>query len=268
MIAYFSGTGNSRYLALALSKLLDEPVTEISRTDPVSMTFSGQSLGLVMPVYAWGIPPLVTAWIKHWSERFVEEIRARGIFVWAVLTCGDETGMAPEMLNDALRGRGLKASALWSVMAPNVYVLLPGFNVDSAEVEQRKLSEMKERLSAIADAVRSRRKVIDLTYGSFPRLKTRLVYPLFRRWGIRPSKWRWTPECIGCGQCVKACPMDNIVMKGGHPKWGADCVSCLGCYHVCPTHAVQYGSATQGKGQYYLRRPREDRSSLSSERKD
>lgn len=268
MIAYFSGTGNSRYVAVALSRLLGESVCEISRTNPVMMDFSGKSFGIIMPVYAWGIPPLVKSWIEHLNETMVESISSQGIYVWGVLTCGDETGLAPEMLKEALNTRGLKFDALWSMITPNVYVLLPGFDVDSKEVELRKFEGMKEQILTIAESVRNRRKIIDLFYGSFPRLKTRLVYPLFRRWGIKASKWRWTAECIGCGQCEQACPMDNIVMRGGHPKWGTNCVSCLGCYHVCPTHAVQYGGITQGKGQYYLRRPSADRRSLSSDRKD
>ena len=45
--------------------------------------------------------------------------------------------------------------------------------------------------------------------------------------------------------------MNNIVMVGWKPVWGTDCTSCLACYHICPQNAVQYGSVTGKKGQYF-----------------
>ena len=43
---------------------------------------------------------------------------------------------------------------------------------------------------------------------------------------------------------------EGRVLAEGRPVWGADCAMCLACYHHCPEHAVGYGNATKGKGQY------------------
>lgn len=257
MIAYFSGTGNSRFVAHRLSKQLDEKSIFIPATDPSTVTFEGDSLGLIIPVYAWGVPPLVTDWIRRLSKEFRDTVRKAGAYVWLVLTCGDDTGMAPEVVEDALNDTGLKLNAVWSVQMPNVYVLLPGFDVDSHEVEQHKLEEARDRIHHIGVEIGKHILTIDVNRGSMPRLKTKLIYPLFKRWGINFRKWHWTKECIGCGACASACPVKNIKMRSSHPVWGKNCVSCLACYHVCPTHAVEYGCATTNRGQYYLRRLKE-----------
>ncbi len=254
MIAYFSGTGNSKYVSERLAALTGEPRVFIPTTLPEQVEFSGTSFGIVAPVYAWGVPPVVTDWIRRLSMGFKDDVRRAGGYVWVVLTCGDETGMAPEMIRKVLDESGLGMKSIWSIGMPNVYVLLPGFNVDSKQVEQQKLADSKARIEGIGKAILDRVEVEDVTYGSFPRMKTRLVFPLFKRWGINTAKWHWTRECIGCGSCASVCPVGNIKMKSGHPKWGNDCTSCLACYHVCPTHAVAYGSATEHKGQYFLRR--------------
>lgn len=67
---------------------------------------------------------------------------------------------------------------------------------------------------------------------------------------MSPKPFRHTEKCTSCGLCSRSCPMENIAMKPGGPEWGKHCALCLRCYHICPTHAVAYGKATDGKGQY------------------
>ncbi|MBD5172976.1 MAG: 4Fe-4S binding protein [Bacteroidales bacterium] len=250
MILYFSGTGNSRYVAELLAQQLKEKVFPIFDISPANVEWSDMGLGIVCPVYSWGIPPLVLNYI---SSIPVQANSTHHRPIWVVLTCGDETGMAPEMIVDACAKTGLKLQGIWSVIMPNNYVLLPGFDVDPTDVEQQKLSQAPTRIRAIAQAVIKGEEGIDVTRGSWAWIKTKLVYPLFKRWGMIPRKWKWTKECLQCGKCAKACPIGNIEMRGNHPRWHDKCVSCLACYHSCPVHAVSYGNMTSSKGQYECR---------------
>lgn len=255
MIYYFSGTHNSRYAALRLGSLLGEDVRFIQQIDPFSQDLDpakDKSVGIVFPVYSWGVPPIVMDFIAKLPEAFIEAVRKRSAYVWCVATCGDETGMAVEMLKKALWRRGIELSAAWSLIMPNVYVLLPGFGVDPKDVEEKKLKEAVGRIEEIALAIKKKDTVEDVHLGPLPRLKTALVYPLFRRWGVNTKKWHYTDACIGCGKCAKTCPVENIAMVDGHPHWGTDCTSCCACYHICPTHSAQYGEITKKMGQYFF----------------
>ena len=133
---------------------------------------------------------------------------------------------------------------------PNNYVLLPGFDVDSDATERKKLSDSASRIRHIADSISAEAWKSDVVRGNWPRLKSRLIYPLFRRWGISPEKWHVSDRCVGCGLCVKACPVHNVRLESGRPVWGKDCVSCTACHHACPVNAVSYWSMTKEKGQY------------------
>lgn len=252
MIIYFSASGNSKAVADRLGKLLDERVMNLVDTVPSELEMEGESLGFVFPIYSWGTPPIVSTFISNLNSGMVDALAGRPI--WMVCTCGDDVAMAPEMFKRALKDVGLRLSGGWSIQMPNTYVLLPGFSTDPHDLENKKLREAYVALDIIADKIRNKEWEESYVRGSLPRIKSGIVFPLFKRWGVFPSRWHATEACIGCARCESVCPTDNISMvntaDGFRPRWGKDCISCLACYHVCPCNAVQYGSVTKGKGQY------------------
>lgn len=252
MILYFSASGNSKAVAQKLGSLLNEKVIALTEVPPKELEPEGESFGFVFPIYSWGVPPIVTDYVKNLNSRATDKLRRMQI--WMVCTCGDDIGMAPEMLKKALGEKNLRLWAGWSVQMPNTYVLLPGFDVDSKEVERRKLNAFVSKICDIASKIKDKEREENYARGSIPKLKSGLIFPLFKRWGIVPSKWHVNDNCVGCAQCALVCPVHNIRMKetakGERPEWGKDCISCLACYHICPVHAIHYGKITEKKGQY------------------
>lgn len=250
MIYYFSGEGNTKYAAKKIGSTIGEIPHFIPLEDPRKQKIEGQSVGFMFPIYSWGVPQPVLKFIELLPDSFFQDIKKANLPVWMVCTCGDETGNAPEMFYESLEKRGINTMGAWSLIMPNTYVLLPGFNTDSSEIETRKLDQAPKSVEEIAIKIKKGEWEKKIHYGSYPRLKTKLIYPLFKKWGINRKKWGWTQECIKCGKCASSCPMNNVTIKGGHPVWGNNCVSCLACYHNCPVHAVTYGKITDRKGQY------------------
>lgn len=248
MIYYHTGTGNTRACACLLANHIGEEnihrLTDASAPVPAQ----GERIIFMFPIYSWGVPPVVTDFINSLGSASLSK---RSIY--GICTCGDEAGVAMRKFSAQIEAlSGVAPRGVWSVQMPNDYVLLPGFSVDSPEVEQRKLEAMPERISRIADIIKSGiGDTYDVEEGSLPCLRS-MVFPLFKRWGVNSKRWHSGDACISCGKCVKACPVANIVLSYGRPSWGGNCISCCACFHVCPTRAIDYGSATKGKGQYFL----------------
>lgn len=247
MIFYYSATGNTRFCADFLADSLHTSAVNILETDCDNLNIHQEdSVGFMFPIYCWGVPPVF--------EKFVNTILPKlsgENYVWIVATCGDETGVALKKLDTLLkerRGRG--ADAVFSVIMPNTYVLLPGFDVDKPEVERKKLEDAPQTLKRISHIIENRESgVYEVKEGSFPSLRS-AVFPLFVKWGVNTKYWRYSENCIGCGKCAQICPAGNIKMIDNHPLWNNNCFSCCGCFHICPVKAVSYRSFTKGKSQY------------------
>ena len=248
MIFYYSATGNTRYAARYLGEKLHHATFDILECKEVpTLQDQEEPIGIMFPIYCWGIPPVVMQFL----EDFLFKKIAKDRYVWAVCTCGDEAGIAMRQLNNLLdKHRGRKADGLWSLIMPNTYVMLPGFDVDSKETENAKLKDAPLRLDAIANKIENRQTgIYDVSEGSLPRLRS-AIFPVFKKWGVNTAWWHVSDACIGCGKCAAICPAHNITMKDSRPQWGKDCFSCCACYHCCPTHAIFYSSFTKDKSQY------------------
>lgn len=229
MVYCFSGTGNSQWVADKLQGLTSG---------------SADVYGLVFPVYAWGIPKIVSDYVREHAD----DIR-KAEYVYAVMTCGDDMGYADKLLRKALGGR---LNAAFSVQMPNTYVCLPGFDVDKDDVAKGKVEKALTRLPEIAGYIKRRERKTDVVRGRGAWMKSYVLRPLFNRFLMTDKYFHVDSNlCTHCRLCVKGCPLGNMTTdEKGNIIWKHhNCTACLRCYHRCPTKAVQFGRFTKNKGQ-------------------
>lgn len=127
---------------------------------------------------------------------------------------------------------------------------MKGFGVDPKNVEEKKLRNAPESLWKIVKNINEKSKEKVYTVGTFPFVKSRIVYPAFRKFAVKKVAFYATGKCISCSTCVEVCPTQTIVMEKIKPKWGNDCVQCTACINRCPAQAIEYGNITQEQGRY------------------
>ena len=250
MIFYYSGCGNSEFIAKSIAEALSGQlvfIPQAQRENRFEYSVSeGEEVGFVFPIYSWRPPHLV--------EEFVEKLKINGApsYVWTAVTCGDNVGETEKIFRKELKNIGLSLNAAFCFVMPNTYVNFMGMTVDREEVANDKIAKAKEKLPKVIEMIKSKTAFSDMIKGGLPRFKSNVIGKGFYKWASDKPFFS-TDECVSCGICVKVCPLQNITLEDGRPMWHGNCNTCDACYHHCPKHAIQYGKKTQGKGQYFFK---------------
>lgn len=244
MIYYFSGTGNSRWVAQQLAAATHDSVCDMAvclrrKTGPDEALAGAEVVGFVFPIHSWYAP--------HPVRDFMQQLSLpRCRYRYAVCTCGDDVGKGMSRL-----AGHFPLDAAWSVTMPNTYI--PMFRLDDDALCRRKVAEARLSVGRIAQSVNRRERVWQVHEGGAAWLKTYVVHPLFERFCVRTKGFRAERACTACGLCSRVCPMGNVSPgDDGRPVWGTDCIHCMACVHACPVRAIQYNKVTRNKGRYRL----------------
>ncbi len=242
MIYYFSGTGNSEWVAKEIAKNIADyaiNIIDIIKSGKGNITITkNDSIGLVFPIYAWAAPEVV--------KLFIEKVKLEdGAFSFAVCTCVEEAGLALKKLS-----KYIKLDSSYSIFMPNNYII--GSDVDTSEVANKKIQDAKKQIEKISLEIKSKKSNYQVSNGKMPFIKSNLIAPAFNKYA-RDIKPFWVEDtCIGCGLCERKCPTDCISLKDNKPVWNGKCYQCLSCINRCPKQAIQYGNKTKKRSRYYF----------------
>lgn len=249
MIFYFSGTGNSKYVAENIGKAQGERLISIAKEmtlgkDKYEYNLqSGEKIIFVYPVYAWAPPAMVVEFMKE-----VTFINYQDNYISNIAVCGENIGNTMKVVGKVLGEKGMKLSSGFSVATPNNYIIMG--DVDSKEVESKKLEGLEVSLAEINKAIKNNEgQVFNIVKGPLPALLTTIVNPLFNKGAMNLRNFSVDNNCTGCGICEKVCN-GRCIAVDGKPRWDGRCTQCLACIHYCPVKAIQYGKNTTKKGRY------------------
>ena len=247
MILYFSGTGNSRYVAEKISKVTDDNVisiNEILKSNNKGIIESEKPFVFVCPTYAWRIPRVVSEFIREANFKGTRE-------VYFILTCGGETGEAVKYIKKLCIEKGFTLKGFASVIMPDNYIVM--YDTADEEKANKIIEGATEKISYIAEYIKDGKELEEEDTKLGGNLKSGLVNSLFYSAFVKAKGFYSTDKCTSCGKCVKLCPLNNINIVDGKPQWGRDCTHCMACICGCPVQAIEYKNKTKGRNRYYLK---------------
>jgi len=232
---YFSGTGNSRYaLEVFLSKYDDSAkVFEVGDENVVSYIKDNEEIVFAYSVQYSNIPKM----LKDFVEKYQDLWQGKKIFIIATmgLFSGD--------------GAGILARRLHKYGAEIVGGLHLKMRDSVADVKA-----LKRPLDKNKELVKQAEKKIDkavrrMKNGNPPQDGIGLLYHMAGLFGqrlyFRGKTREYTDKvkidsekCVGCGKCVKLCPMKNLSLEQDVAKAQDRCTMCYRCINICPKQAI------------------------------
>jgi NAD-dependent dihydropyrimidine dehydrogenase PreA subunit len=257
MILFFSGTGNTDYVARYIAAgLTDQNIrTEVQSIEqmPADRVSDFDLLVLGFPVYACEAPRLFLEYIEH-----LEAGAQRGVFVYC--TKGAFSGNAVTKVLRRMEQRGyvsfggasvgMPGSDALSFVGQNSWMARAARNKDYDHLKQA--DALRTRVMDAIQQLAAGRPTGQLRNAPKARLTGIIlgwfVYKLYQWLERRLRQHFWVDDrCSVCGYCVDICPTGNIRIVAEHPNFGNRCQLCLRCIHRCPQQAIQIGKHTVGK---------------------
>ena len=230
MIFYFTGTGNSMWVAKTLEKNLHDTAQNIvAYKNEKEISIDDALIGFSFPTYMSDLP-----WIV---KEFLLKLKIpTSAYCFVIMTSNHgESGKSFKSLSQVLESKGSVLSAAFDLQ-------MPGNCIPSTEEENdERLKQAPARMSEIITEIQDR--CINF-HSDGSQLKDDYVKSSYF-YGTHSLKrltfvkdFSVTKSCTGCGICAKVCPMENIKIVEKQAIHGNQCVACYACVHWCPEHAT------------------------------
>ena len=240
VIFYFSGTGNTWWVADKIEKQLDArninaDIVSIDTVDAKKADWWIKTADLVLfgwPVYGSDLPKPM----KQFIDRLmvVEKGKHVHTFCTQMMCSGDGAWL----YHKHFEKKGLIIDSAEHFNMPANINLLGGIRVNPRNDKKIKkiMAKCEMQIGQYVEMLMMGKARIKGKHSYLLGILQRAPYRImFRRWQNMPELDE--ARCTGCGLCASLCPVENIKMDMV-PEFLGHCAQCRRCFAFCPTSAV------------------------------
>lgn len=247
MVIYFSGTGNSKFVAEKIAdEIGDIPICANDYIrDKKTGDFKGEKrFVLVSPIYVFAPPYVFTDFIKNSDISPLSD-------VWFIMTGVGEASASDIFWKKICKSKNLNYMGTAHIAMPQNYIVF--FKTHPASENYEIIKSALPKIKTLGKILREGEKFEEKTTSPFVYLITKATVKPFFKFFAKSKAFYTDNRCISCGKCQKLCPMNNISIIDGKPVWGKNCIHCMACINLCPLEAVEYGNKTKRKPRYNIK---------------
>ncbi len=245
-ILYFSGTGNSFYVAKKISEQIKN-VEILKITEKLlqnDIIIDCNIFGLVFPVYAFGLPTIV--------KKVVNKIKIKhSNYFFVVVTHGGAPEKTLEIIEKQVLKKGYKINGAFEIKMPSNFIAKGKINKEEVleKINDSEI-EIKGMIGKIQNKkitkIEKRNKIKSI-------IKSGIIKNLFSLMENKFDKDFFVKvNCTGCGICREVCPVNNIILNSKkQPVWQHNCSVCMACINWCPSKSIYYKDLKSEKNYYH-----------------
>jgi ferredoxin/flavodoxin len=240
IMIYFSGTGNSKYIAELFARNMECACHSIEENiDFEILLKSAETLAFCYPIYLSRVPRIM----REFVGRHMELLKGKKLIIFCTqhMLSGD--------------GAGAFYALFPKHYAQVIYAehfFMPS-NTVPITTSTKKIKYYAEKaipkMQIICDNIK-REKIIKRGFNAGSRALGLIQAPLLSAAERKAENHiNITGDCTGCGLCISLCPMKNLKLENEKITHNHNCTICFRCINKCPQKAINFFK-TQIKKQY------------------
>ena len=245
VMIYFSGTGNSKYIAELFCKQMNAVCHSIEdKIDFDALINSEEVIGFCYPVYGSRVPRIMREFVK----RHMESLKDKKLIIFCTQMYFSGDG-ARAFTYIFPRGH-LNVIYAEHFLMPNNVCNLFVTPLPSEKSIEKYVTKAERKIQVVCDeitkgVIKKRgfnpvSRALGLIQGVF--------YPKFEKAGM--DKVWIGDDCTQCNLCVSICPMNNFENENGKITPKHNCTMCYRCINKCPQKAISVYLRGKVKKQY------------------
>ena len=191
MVLYFSGTGNSKYIAKRIAEAIQENAVDLNmkiKENDTSPLQTGRDVIIVTPTYAWRIPKIVSEWID--KTEFIDGKR-----IWFVMNCGSEIGNAAKYNQELSEQKKLQYMGTSQILMPENYIAM--FDAPEAEEARKIIAKAEPDIEKVIAYIRNGKNFCLPRNNLYDRFMSGPVNPIFYKFFVKANAFQANDSCIG-----------------------------------------------------------------------
>ncbi len=245
LMLYFSGTGNSKYIANTFSKKMNAKCHSIEeKIDFKNEIKKHDIIAFCYPIYASNVPRIM----REFVSKYVELLKYKKLIIFCtqLMFSGDGARVFTDLLPEGY-GRVIYAEHF---NMPNNICNSGIFPVKNGEKTKKYIKAAQKKIDRICNDLQKGK----IKLRGFNKVSNIMGKGQGAYWQEIEEKNKSSvqvdEDCIKCGLCARLCPMKNLNLTTKEVVHNDNCILCYRCVNACPKKAITVLIHTKPKEQY------------------
>ncbi len=245
VVIYFSGTGNTKFLARKFSRVMNCKCVSIEETvDFKKIILENNTITLCYPIHFSKAPIFFMDFVKTHKNEF------RGKKIISLCSQQFYSGDGARSIFDLLEDVELVYAEHFNMQ--NNITSMPLYYKITKTNNRRCLTRSYRKIIKISSDI-NKGRVKTKGFNNFSKQLGKMQHisdeSIKRK---QKNAVRVNNSCILCNKCVKNCPTKNLENEGAKIASEENCTFCMRCVNICPKKAITVLLHGKVKEQYYI----------------
>lgn len=245
LMLYFSGTGNSKYIANLFSEKTGAKCHSIeAKIDFEREIIEHDTIAFCYPIYGSYVPRIM----REFVYKYVEKLKNKKLIIFCtqLVFSGDGARAFTDLLPD---GYGEVIYAEHFNM-PNNICNIKIFPIKNGKKIKKHIKTAEKKMNKVCKNIEAG-KIKKRGFNKFSNILGKTQSELWPEIEEKnKSSVEIDEECIKCNLCVKICPMKNLISSNKGILQNDNCILCYRCVNACPKKAITVLIHKKPKKQY------------------